>query len=136
MLVEPSCAAVPRGPLLLSRNHGPEVIMTMFPELRGRRTSGMRGDSVSAPLHHHFAVHCQLMSGTWAYLSAPGYAERAVWARSTMPDGLPLAGEDKLGVELSIQIHTPILLPFVPISFIFCTCFPPRSSATVHRHGH
>jgi hypothetical protein len=65
--------------------------MTMFPELRGRRTSRMRGDSVSAPLHHHFAVHCQLMSGTWAYLSAPGYAERAVWARSTTPDGLPLA---------------------------------------------
>jgi hypothetical protein len=73
----------------------PEVIMTTFPEPTGHRASGMRGDSVLAPLHHHFTVQCRLMSGTWAHLSAPRYAERAVWARSTALDGLPLAGEDK-----------------------------------------
>jgi hypothetical protein len=109
--------------------------MTTFPEPTVRCASEMRGDSVSAPLHHHFAVQCRLMSGTWARLSAPGCAERAVWAQSVAPDGLPLAGEDKQGVEPSVRIHTPILLPFVPISFIFCTCFSPRCLATVHRHG-
>jgi hypothetical protein len=43
---------------------GPEAIMTTFPEPTGRRASGMRGDSVSVPLHHHFTVQCQPMSGT------------------------------------------------------------------------
>jgi hypothetical protein len=37
---------------------GPEAIMTTIPELTGRRAYGMRGNSVSAPLHHHFAVRC------------------------------------------------------------------------------
>jgi hypothetical protein len=115
---------------------GSEAIMTTFSEPMGRRASGMRGDSISAPLHHHFTVQCRLMKGTWARLSGPRYAERAVWARSAAPNGLPLAGEDKEGVEPSVRIHTPTLLPFAPISFVFCTCFPPRSSATVHRHGH
>jgi hypothetical protein len=69
--------------------------MTTFHEPMGRRTSEMRGDSISAPLHHYFTVQCRLMSGTWSHLSAPGYAERAVWAQSTAPDGLPLVGEDK-----------------------------------------
>jgi hypothetical protein len=57
---------------------GTEAIMTTIPELMGRRTYGMHGDSVSALLHHHFAVQCRLMNGTWARLSAPGYAERGV----------------------------------------------------------
>jgi hypothetical protein len=74
---------------------GPEAIMTTFPELTGCHASGMRGDSVSAPLHHHFAIQFRLVSGTWARLSVTEYAERAVWARSTAHDGLPLAGEDK-----------------------------------------
>jgi hypothetical protein len=103
----------------------PETIMTTFPKPTGRRAYGMRGDSVLVPLHHHFTVQCRLISETWARLSAPGHTERAVWARSTAPDGLPLAGEDKQGVEPSVWIHTPILLPFAPISFVFCTCFPP-----------
>jgi hypothetical protein len=55
--------------------------MTMIPERTGRHTYGMHGDSVSVPLHHHFAVQCRLMIGTWARLSALGYAERVVWAR-------------------------------------------------------
>jgi hypothetical protein len=114
---------------------GPEAIMTTILEPMGHRTYGMRGDSISAPVHHHFAVQCRLMSGTWAHLSAPGYVERAVWARSTAPDGLPLAREDKQGMEPSTRIHTPILLPSAPISFVFCTCFPSQSSATVCRHG-
>jgi hypothetical protein len=38
--------------------------MTTFPEPTGRCASRMRGDSVLAPLHHHFTVQCQLMSGT------------------------------------------------------------------------
>jgi hypothetical protein len=54
--------------------------MTTIPEPMGRRAYGMRGDSVLAPLHHHFAVQCQLMSGTWARLSVLGYAEHVVWA--------------------------------------------------------
>jgi hypothetical protein len=69
--------------------------MTMIPESTGLRAYGMRGDSVLAPMHHLFAVQCQLMSGAWTHLSTPGYAERAVWARSATPDGLPLTGEDK-----------------------------------------
>jgi hypothetical protein len=44
-----------------------------------------------------------------------------VWARSTVPDGLPLAGEDKQGMELNVWIHTPILLSFVSTSFVLCT---------------
>jgi hypothetical protein len=135
MLAELSCTTILRGPLLLGGNRGAEAIMTTFPEPMGRHASRMRRDSISVPLHHHSIVQCQLMSGTWARLLAPGYVERAVWARSAAPDGLPLTGEDKHGVELSVQIHTPILLPFAPISFVFCTCFLPRSSATIHRHG-
>jgi hypothetical protein len=81
----------------------------------------MRGDSISAPLHHHFAIQRRLMSGTWAHLSVPMYAERAVWARSTTLDGLPLVGEDKQGMEPNVRIHTPIRLPFAPIFFVFCT---------------
>jgi hypothetical protein len=53
--------------------------MTTIPELTGRYAYGMHGDSISAPPHYHFAVQCRLMSGTWAHLLAPGYAERAVW---------------------------------------------------------
>jgi hypothetical protein len=34
----------------------PEAIMTTIPEPMGRRAYGMRGDFVSAPLHHHFIV--------------------------------------------------------------------------------
>jgi hypothetical protein len=105
--------------------------MTTFPKPMGRRASGMHGDSVSAPLHHHFVVQRRLMSGTWARLSAPGYTECAVWARSTAPDGLPLAGDDKWGVEPRIRIHTPVLLPFAHISFIFCTYFPPSRFKTM-----
>jgi hypothetical protein len=74
---------------------GPEVIMTTIPELTGRHAYGIRGDSVSALLHHLFAVQCRLMSRAWAHLSAPGYAERGVWAQNAAPDGLPLTGEDK-----------------------------------------
>jgi hypothetical protein len=44
-----------------------------------------------------------------------------MWARSATPDGVPLAGEDKQGMELSVQIHTLILLPFALISVVFCT---------------
>jgi hypothetical protein len=109
--------------------------MTTFPEPMGRRAYVMRGDFVSATLHHHFIIQCRLLSGTCARLSATGYVEHAVWARRATPDGLPLAGEDKQGVEPSVWIHTPILLPFAPISFVFYTYFPPQSSATVHRHG-
>jgi hypothetical protein len=36
----------------------PEVIMTTILEPMGRRAYGMRGDSVSAPLHHLFAFQC------------------------------------------------------------------------------
>jgi hypothetical protein len=110
--------------------------MTTIPEPMGHHAYGMCGDSVLAPLHHHFTVQCRLMSGTWAHLSVPGYAERTVWARSAVPDGLPLAGEDKQGMEPSVRIHTPILLPFVPISFVFCTSFPSQPSATIHRHSY
>jgi hypothetical protein len=63
------------------------------------------------------------MSGTWAHLSVPGYAERAVWAQSAAHDGLSLAGEDKQGMELSARIHTPVLLPFEPISSPFALVF-------------
>jgi hypothetical protein len=87
----------------------------------------MHGDSISALLHHHLTVQCRLTSGSWAHRSVPGYAERTVGARSTASDGLPSAGEYKQGMELSIRIHTPILQPFAPISFVLCTCFPPRS---------
>jgi hypothetical protein len=73
--------------------------MTTIPEPMGRHAYRMHGDSVSASLHHHFTIQCRLMSGAWAHLSTPGYAERSVWA----------------------QIHTPILLPFARISFVFCT---------------
>jgi hypothetical protein len=73
----------------------PEVIMTTILEPTGRCAYGMRGDSVLVPLHHLFAVQCRLMSGTWTHLSVPGYAKRAMWARSAAPDELPLAGEDK-----------------------------------------
>jgi hypothetical protein len=69
--------------------------MTMIPEPMRRRAYRMRGDSISALLHHHFTVQCRLLSGTWAHLSAPGYAESMVWARNATPDGLLLAGEDK-----------------------------------------
>jgi hypothetical protein len=79
------------------------------------------------------------MSGTLAHLSAPGYverAERAVWARSAAPDELSLVGEDKQGMESSVRIHTLILLPFAPISFVFCTYWflhnlrPPSTAIT------
>jgi hypothetical protein len=100
---------------------GPEAIMTMTLESMGRCAYGMHGDSISAPLHHHFAIQCRLMSGTLAHLSAPGYVKRAVWVQSVVPDGLPLAGEDKPGMEPRVRIHTPILLPFASISFVFCT---------------
>jgi hypothetical protein len=76
--------------------------MTMFPEPTGRRAYGIREDSISVPLHHHFVVQCRLISGTWARLSAPRYTERAVWAQSAAPDGVPLAEEDKHGVEPSV----------------------------------
>jgi hypothetical protein len=109
--------------------------MTTIPKAMGHCTYGIRGDSVPAPLHHHFTVQCRLMSETWARLSTPGYAERAVWAQSAVPDRLPLAGEDKQELEPSVWIHTPILLAFAPISFIFCSGFPSQSSAVVHRHG-
>jgi hypothetical protein len=69
--------------------------MTTIPEPTGRHAYGMRGDSVSALLHHLFAVQRRLMSGAWTHLSAPGYAERVVWARSAAPDRLLLTGEDK-----------------------------------------
>jgi hypothetical protein len=92
---------------------GPEVIMTMIPELMGLRAYGMHRDSVSAPFLHLLVVQRRLMSGAWTHLSASGYAEHTV----------------------CVRIHTPILLPFAPISFVFCTCFSPRSSTTVHHHG-
>jgi hypothetical protein len=69
--------------------------MTTILESMGCRAYRMREDSVSVLLHHLFAVQCRLMSGAWAHLSAPGCAERAVWARRAAPDGLPLTGEDK-----------------------------------------
>jgi hypothetical protein len=100
---------------------GPEAIITTILELTGHRAYGMCGDSVSSPLHHHFVVQCRLMSGTWAHLSVPGYAERVAWARSTASDGLPPAGEDKQGMEPSLRIHIPIFMPFAPISFVFRT---------------
>jgi hypothetical protein len=83
--------------------------MAMFPEPMGCRAYGMRGDSVSALLHHHLTVQCRLTSGSWAHRSVPGYAERTVGARSTAPDGLPPTGEYKQGMESSVWIHTPIL---------------------------
>jgi hypothetical protein len=69
--------------------------MTTFPELTGCHAYGMRGDSVLVPLHHLFAAQRQLMSRAWTHLSAPGYAECVMWARSATPDGLQLTGEDK-----------------------------------------
>jgi hypothetical protein len=90
--------------------------MTTIPE-----HTGCAGHFVSALLHHHFTIQCRLMSKTRVHLSAPGYAERAMWARSVVPDGLPLAGEDKQGMEPNIWIHTPIHLSFVSISFVLCT---------------
>jgi hypothetical protein len=93
--------------------------MTTFPKPTGRRASRMRGDSVSAPLHHHFTIQCRVISGTWARLSTPGYAERAVWARSVAPNGLPLAGEDKWGWNRaygSIPLFSFLLYPS-PSSF-------------------
>jgi hypothetical protein len=56
--------------------------MTTFPEPMGRRASGMRGDSVSAPLHHHFTVQCRLMSGTWA-TACQGLGMWSVWWLTT-----------------------------------------------------
>jgi hypothetical protein len=80
MLAELSRVTVPHGPLLLSGNHGPEVIMIMIPEPMGLRTYGMHGDSVSAlPLHLLVVQHRQ-MSGAWTHLSASRHAEHVVWA--------------------------------------------------------
>jgi hypothetical protein len=61
-LTEASRVAVPRGPLLLSGNHGPEVIMIMTPEPMGLRAYGMRGDSVLVPPLHLLVVQHRLMS--------------------------------------------------------------------------
>jgi hypothetical protein len=69
--------------------------MTTIPKPTGFRAYEMRGDFVSVPLLHLFVVQRRLMSGAWTHLSASGYAERMVWARSVAPDGLPLTGEDK-----------------------------------------
>jgi hypothetical protein len=44
-----------------------------------------------------------------------------VWAPSTVPDGLPFAGEDKQGVESAIRIHTSILLS--SCTRLFCLLF-------------
>jgi hypothetical protein len=74
---------------------GPNVIMITIPEPMGLRAYGIRGDSVSAPSLHLLVVQRRLMSGAWTHLSASGYAEHAVWARSAAPDGLPLTWEDK-----------------------------------------
>jgi hypothetical protein len=73
--------------------------MTTIPELMRHRTYGIHGESISTPLLHLFVVQCRLMSRAWTHLSAPGYAERAVWAQSAAYDGLPLTGEDKIGGE-------------------------------------
>jgi hypothetical protein len=74
---------------------GPEEIMITIPEPLGLRAYRMRGDSVSVlPLHCLVAQH-RLMSGAWTHLSASGYAEHAMWARSAAPDGLLLTWEDK-----------------------------------------
>jgi hypothetical protein len=69
--------------------------MIMILELIGLRAYEMRGDSVSVPLLHLLVIQHRLMSGAWTHLSASGYAEHMVWARSTAPDGLPLTWEDK-----------------------------------------
>jgi hypothetical protein len=114
---------------------GPEAIMTTVPEPSRHQAYGMRGDSISALLHNHFVAQRRLTSGTLAHLSVLGYAERTVWARSATPDGLSVAGEDTQGMEPSEQIQTPVLLPFAPISFVFCTCFPSKSLATISLHG-
>jgi hypothetical protein len=83
------------GRYCLAEIAGPEVIMTTIPESMRLCAYGMRRDSVSAPLLHLSVVQRRLMSRAWTHLSASGYAERAVWARSAAPDGLPLIGEDK-----------------------------------------
>jgi hypothetical protein len=74
---------------------GPEVIMTTIPEPMGLRAYGMHEDSISAPLLHLLIVQRRLISGAWTHLSASGYAEHAVWARSAAPDGVPLTWDDK-----------------------------------------
>jgi hypothetical protein len=89
-LTKASRVAVPRGPLLLSGNHGPEVIMITTPEPMGLRAYVMRGDSILVPPLHLLVVQHRLMSVAWTHSSASGYAEHAVWARSATPDGLLL----------------------------------------------
>jgi hypothetical protein len=69
--------------------------MTTILEPMGLRAYGMYGDSILAPLLHLLVVQRRLMSGAWTHLSTSGYAEHAVWARSTAPDGLLLTWEDK-----------------------------------------
>jgi hypothetical protein len=69
--------------------------MITIPEPMGLCTYGMRGDSVSMSPIHLLVVQRRLMSGAWTHLSVSGYAEHVKWARSTVPDGLPLTWEDK-----------------------------------------
>jgi hypothetical protein len=95
MLVEPSSAAVPCGPLLHNEIHRARGNHDHNPRTDGTpRIWGARGFrfSITAPPFHRLVP---MMCGAWAHLLAPGYAERAVWARSAAPNGLPLTGEDK-----------------------------------------
>jgi hypothetical protein len=69
--------------------------MTTIPESTRLRAYRLCGDSVSVPPLHLLVVQRRLMSGAWTHLSASGYVEHAVWARSVAPDGLLLTWEDK-----------------------------------------
>jgi hypothetical protein len=95
MLMEPSRAVAPRGPLLLSGNRGARV--NHDHDSRTDRTPRIRDArgfcfSATAPPSHHPASTDER---AWTHLSASGYAEHMTWARSIAPDGLPLTWEDK-----------------------------------------
>jgi hypothetical protein len=52
---------------------GAEAIVTTIPEPTGRRAYGMCGAFHFCATTPPFTIQCQLMSGTWPPLSAPGY---------------------------------------------------------------
>jgi hypothetical protein len=76
---------------------GPEVIMTTIPEPMGHHAYGMCGDSVSAPLHRHFAVQCRLMSGTWATCQCLGMRSARCGHEAPCPMGCRLQGRINKG---------------------------------------
>jgi hypothetical protein len=136
MLAEPSRVAVPRGPLLLSGNCGARGNHGHVPRTDGTPrtwdTWGFRFSAATPPSHRPVPTDKRVLGppvGAWVCgVHGGGMKHRARWAVAYR--------EYKQGMEPSVWIYTPILLPFASISFVLCTSFPSYPSATVHRHGH